>query len=66
MLETIENPVKDRYDFANGWRIVVHKATSDEVLFQMWPPNVEQQGFMENLGRMAREDFLEVVAQSIT
>lgn len=34
------NEIEGRYEFANGWAIVVHEVRGDEVYFQRWPPIV--------------------------
>ena len=52
-----EDLIERRIDFRNGWTIDVHKVENREVLFRRWPPGVERQSFVQNLSRMAVDEF---------
>ena len=41
----------------DGWHVVVHDVRHGEVYYQKWPPGVDEQGWLDNLGRMPLELF---------
>ena len=49
--------IERRIEFRNGWTIDVHEIKNGEVLFRRWPPGVERQSFVQNLSRMAVDEF---------
>ena len=49
--------IERRIEFRNGWTIDVREIKNGEVLFRRWPPGVERQSFVQNLSRMAVDEF---------
>ena len=49
--------IERRIEFRNGWTIDVHEIKNGEVLFRRWSPGVERQSFVQNLSRMAVDEF---------
>jgi hypothetical protein len=53
--------VEDRYEFANGWVVIVHGVKDGQVYFQRWPPGVNDQPVEAPLCRMPIAEFLDAV-----
>jgi hypothetical protein len=48
----------------DGWHVVVHEIRNGEVYYQRFPPDVEEQPVLCNLGRMTIAQFEEQVKEA--
>jgi hypothetical protein len=57
--------IPGRIEFLNGHAIDIHENWRGQVLYQVWPPGIENQSQFDRLVRMNVEDFLEALREHL-
>jgi hypothetical protein len=57
--------IPGRIEFPSGHAIDIHENWRGQVLYQVWPPGIENQSQFDRLIRMDVEDFLEALREHL-